>query len=104
MVLGLIMYRFTLRFLGGKGTDATPLYQEPARQKTYLRHSWQALWVGIAIIIVLVALGYTGMIVYNPVAISVWASVAILVAGLGFMAWVYVFGKLNSAERRRSSR
>lgn len=101
MVLGLIMYRSTRRFLGNNGNKAEPAYTEPARQQTFLRHSWQALWIGVAVIVLLVVLGYTGVVIYSPVAISVWSSVAILVIGLGFMMWMYFFGQLNDKEKKR---
>ncbi|HEX7338632.1 MAG TPA: peptide MFS transporter [Rhodanobacteraceae bacterium] len=100
MVAGLVMYRLTRRQLGTAGLAATPAHAEPARQQAFLRASWRNLWLGVAIIVALVALGYTGALVYNPVAISVWTSVAILVVGLGFMAWVFVYGHLDAREKK----
>ncbi len=101
MVGGLIVYRSTLRFLGNHGTHAAPAHAEADRQRIFLRHSWQALAGACAILVLLVVLGYTGWVRYSPVAISVWASIAILSAGLGFMAWVYLFGELTAREKRR---
>lgn len=100
MVFGLAMYRLTQKHLGNAGIKADPAYTEPARQQAFARKSWQSLWLGVAIIVVLVALGYTGVIIYNPVAISVWTSVAILVVGLGFMAWVFFYGHLDEKEKK----
>lgn len=100
MVFGLAMYRLTQKHLGSAGIKADPAYTEPARQQAFARKSWQSLWLGVAIIVVLVALGYTGVIIYNPVAISVWTSVAILVVGLGFMGWVFLYGHLDEKEKK----
>ncbi len=101
MVLGLVMYRSTRRYLGRNGIEAEPAHAEPARQQALLRHSWQALWAGVAVIALLIALGYTGTVTYSPVALSVWASVAILALGLGFMLWMYFFGHLDDKEKKR---
>jgi len=100
MVFGLAMYRLTQKHLGAAGIEADPAYPDPVRQQAFMRKSWHSLWMGVAIIVALVALGYTGVIIYNPVAISVWTSVAILVAGLGFMAWVFFYGHLNEKEKK----
>ncbi|HET8554505.1 MAG TPA: peptide MFS transporter [Rhodanobacteraceae bacterium] len=100
MVLGLAMYRLTQKHLGSAGIKANPAYTEPARQQAFVRKSWQSLWLGVAIIVVLVALGYTGVIIYNPVTISVWMSVTILLVGLGFMAWVFFYGHLDEKEKK----
>ncbi|HET7267742.1 MAG TPA: peptide MFS transporter [Oleiagrimonas sp.] len=100
MVIGLILYRSTQRSLGDNGTHASPAYTEPARQQTFLRRSWLALGAGVAVIVLLVVLGYTGTIVYNPLAIALWTSVAILVLGLGFLVWMFVFGKLDGREKK----
>lgn len=101
MVIGLILYVSTQRFLGGNGEHAEPAFAEPARQKRYLQRSWAGLWAAVAIIAVVVALGYTGMVYYNPRAIAKVTSIAILIVGLGFMAWIYLFGGLSSRSRKR---
>lgn len=101
MVLGLIQYRLTLRWLGQSGIRAMPVYKAPDRQRQFLRTSWTVLGIGVATIVVVVGLGYTGVVVYRPLPMVVWSGIAILVLGLGFLFWLFVFGKLTRVEKRR---
>jgi POT family proton-dependent oligopeptide transporter len=101
MVLGLVAYVITQRFLGENGRRPKPAFSDPARQKRYLGFSWTLLWIAVAIIIALVALGYIGVIHYEPRAISKWTSGAILILGLGFLAWIFFFGELDTREKKR---
>jgi POT family proton-dependent oligopeptide transporter len=101
MVAGLVMYRATRKYLGGAGVQADPAHADPARQRRFLRRSWQALLAGMAVVVLAVALGYADVVAYSPVAMAVWAGIVILVLGLGFMAWMFVFGGLDAQEKRR---
>ncbi|HET6633201.1 MAG TPA: peptide MFS transporter [Rhodanobacteraceae bacterium] len=101
MVLGLVMYRMTQKYLGNCGTHAEPAHEQADRQAQFLRRSWLALAAGVGVLVLLVVLGYTGVIVYAPVAISTWFGLVILLLGLGFMGWMFVFGGLDAKERKR---
>ncbi|GAB3040889.1 MULTISPECIES: peptide MFS transporter [Oleiagrimonas] len=101
MVFGLIQYRLTLRNLGGAGTHALPAYDDPARQHRFLKRSWSALWIGVAVIVVVVGLGYSGAVVYAPVPLALWSGIVILLLGLGFLLWLFFFGRLSAVEKKR---
>ncbi len=101
MVLGLIQYRLTLGTLGDAGTHALPAHDEPMRQQQFLKRSWRGLWLGVAAIVLVVGLGYTGVVVYAPQAIAVWSSYVILGLGLGFLLWLFAYGKLSTVEKKR---
>ncbi len=101
MVFGLIVYRLTLGFLGPAGAHPQPAHKEPARQKTFLQRSWTGLWIGVAVIAVVFALGAFGIVHYPPVLLSVWVGAAILALGLGFMLWLFIAGRLTWVEKKR---
>lgn len=101
MVVGLIVYRLTLRNLGSAGALPQPAHEEPAMQKAFLQRSWTGLWIGVAVIALVFALGAFGIVHYSPVLLSVWAGGAILALGLGFMLWLFIAGRLTSVEKKR---
>lgn len=101
MLLGLTQYRLTQRHLGSSGARPEPAHADPSAQRDFLRRSWQSLGAGVAIIVVIVALGYGGVVHYPPVALALWSGLAILALGLGFMLWLFVYGGLTAIERKR---
>ncbi len=101
MVFGLLQYRLTRWRLGNVGIEAVPAHAQAHAQSRFLRRSWLALIAGLGIIVLLVVVGYTGTVHYAPVSMAIWAGLAILALGLGFLAWLLFFGKLNLVERKR---
>lgn len=101
MVAGLIQYRLTQRFLGTAGTQAMPAYDAPALQLRFMKRSWTALWLSVAVIVLVVGLGYSGLVTYDPVPLSLWTGTVILALGLGFLLWMFLFGGLRAVERKR---
>ncbi len=101
MVLGVIQYRLMLGSLGGSGRRAMKRFEDTAREVRSRRRGWSALAAGLAVFAVFIALGYAGIIRYSPTRLDIWASIAILVAGVGFVLWTLVWGGLNARERRR---
>lgn len=101
MVAGLIQYRLTRRYLGNAGALPTPAHDDQQAQRTFTSRSWKTLGAGMAVIVVIVALGYTGIVHYAPVPLALWSGLAILALGLGFMLWLYLYGGLTAVERKR---
>ncbi|MGH8226188.1 MAG: peptide MFS transporter [Gammaproteobacteria bacterium] len=101
MVLGLIQYRLTIRHLGGAGRGVFSRFQDVAAEWRSRRRGWVALGAGLAVLGVLIALGYLGVIVYSPLALALWSGFAILAFGVGFLVWVFARGGLNAKEKRR---
>ena len=101
MVLGLAQYRITLRTLGNAGTHALPAFDDPARQHAFLKRSWRRLGLGVAAIVLVVGLGYSGLVHYAPVPMARWTSLVILLLGLGFLLWLFVYGELSRVEKKR---
>ncbi len=100
MVAGLIFYRATRGHLGSTGRTATPAYTEPGRQRRFLSRSWIVLGLASGFLVLLTVLGYTGTVHYSAIVLRAWSGLFILVTGLGFLAWIFVFGGLDSREKK----
>lgn len=101
MVLGLAQYRWTIRYLGAAGREVPGRAAAPALECRARRRDWTILGAALAALVLLVALGYSGTIVYRPHALAEWAGILILALGLGFLGWVFFRGGLDARERRR---
>ncbi|MGH8426912.1 MAG: peptide MFS transporter [Gammaproteobacteria bacterium] len=101
MVLGLIQYRWTIRYLGEAGRYALRRFEDDGTERRSRLRGWSALGAGLALFGLLIALGYIGTITYSPVALALWSGFAILAFGVGFLAWVFFRGELNARERRQ---
>jgi POT family proton-dependent oligopeptide transporter len=94
MILGLVQYRLTLRNLGEAGL-------RPGHQGG-LSVAQKAVFIcAIGILAVIVALGISGAVHFNPVRIAEGATAALVGTGFVFFAGVFLFGKLDRTERNR---
>ena len=101
MVLGLIQYRFTIRYLGNAGRGVSAHFEDAVLERRSRRRGWVLLALGLALLALFVGLGYFGAIVYHPHALAVWSGFVLLALGIGFLAWVFSRGELTSRERKR---
>ncbi|MGH8274368.1 MAG: peptide MFS transporter, partial [Gammaproteobacteria bacterium] len=101
MVLGLIQYRWTTRYLGDAGRRPIARFADGETELRSRRHGWWALAGGLALFGALIALGYAGVIAWPPVELALWSGFVILALGVGFLLWVFFRGRLNARERRR---
>ena len=101
MVLGLIQFRLTAKHLGDAGLK--PQAHEKGHEITAEenRQHWIAMWIGVAAIVLVVGLGLTGGISFDPVALASWGTGVILgLAGLYF-AYLFLFAGLDGTEKGR---
>jgi POT family proton-dependent oligopeptide transporter len=102
MVLGLAQYRLTRRHLGEAGLKPTAHGKGEAITPEAEKQHWRALWIGVGSIFLVVALGLTGAITFNPVALARWSTAIILtIAGLYF-GYLFLFAGLDADEKRRT--
>lgn len=100
MVLGLIQFRLTRGWLEGAGASVVLRSGYPADHAAPRRRAWLALTAGMMIVVLVVALGYAGVIDYPPVALALWSGVVILALGLGFLLWILALGRLDARSKR----
>jgi proton-dependent oligopeptide transporter, POT family len=94
MVLGLIQFRLSRHLLGNAGTqreNAKPLH--PIERA--------GLGGGITAVVLMLALGMTGVVVLNPVAIAKVMTYVILGIAAAYFIYLFVFFDLNKQEKER---
>ena len=94
MVLGLVQFRF-----GGARLGSAGQLRPNAKQLTGSQR--KIVWGVIGLLVAVVALGITGVLRFDAVAISESATVAIVAVAVIYFGSVYMFGKLDPVERKR---
>lgn len=100
MILGLIQFKATEKYLGSAGLEPAPLPDEVQQQKRE-RSIFYGLWIiGIALLI-FVGLLITRAISVDPVVFAGASGVVILCAVVLYFVYVFLFEDLNSEEKKK---
>lgn len=101
MVLGLIQFKLTASHLGDAGLK--PQAHEKGHEITpeENRQHWIAMWIGVAAIVLLIGLGLTGAITFDPVALAGWGTAVILGLAGVYFTYLFWFAGLDSTEKGR---
>ena len=94
MALGLAQFALTRKHLGAAGL-------QPAAAATHSRASWTPILIGGALLVLVVALGITGAVKMNAVAISDAATWVIFAFAAFYFVYLGFFAGLNLDERKR---
>jgi len=99
MGIGLAQFRLTQHHLLGAGS--VPHYQEGEDEAAIRRRGWR--WVSIAMIVlaVVVAVGFSGVLPFDPVSLAHGTTFLIVAMAAGFFACLLFFAGLEHAERDR---
>ncbi|MCP5327517.1 MAG: peptide MFS transporter [Sinobacteraceae bacterium] len=95
MLIGVAQYKATEKYLGEAG--APPQDVSAAEQ----RSGWRMVWIGCAIIVVLGALIFSGVIPVTITGLAQAFATGMLVLGFVFFAYVLLIAKLQPGERGR---
>jgi POT family proton-dependent oligopeptide transporter len=95
MALGVAQFLATRHHLGGAG--AAP--HVPAG--TDMGGAWRNLWIGSAILGVLVALPFLGVVKVSPIALQAYGIYAIVGMAALYFAYLLFFAGLDGVERKR---
>ncbi len=100
MVFGLIQFKLTERHLGdvGLAPKIDPSNPEEASQQNMAR---KLFYAGVAVIILALALTFSGVVPINPVSLASVSAFVILGLVLVYIIYVYIFGHLDSTEKKR---
>ena len=95
MVLGVAQFLATRQHLGGAG--ATPHVPVGAD----LSGAWRNLWIGSALLGVLVALPFLGIVKVSPIALQAYGIVVIVAMAALYFAYLLLFAGLDIVEKKR---
>lgn len=98
MVFGLIQYRMSAKSLEGYGEDIQLLTETDIRERGRLKR----ILFGIgAVVLLLLAIVFTGMIPVNVSAIAGASGTIIAIIAVVYLGYVILFGGLNLDERKK---
>jgi proton-dependent oligopeptide transporter, POT family len=100
MVIGLIQYKLTEKYLGVAGLEPARL-SDPLKQEARDKNIRNGLWIGGLLLAVLVTLMMIGTIDVNPVAIAQTSAYAISGSVVLYFLYVFIFEKLDPAEKKK---
>lgn len=102
MVLGLIQYKLTEKYLGDIGVEPARLNDASAQTRRDSMVKKVLIGFGITLITVLV-LGLTHTITINPFVIANASGIIIFVSVISYFIYILFFGGLNAVERKKIS-
>ncbi|MBN1205053.1 MAG: peptide MFS transporter [Myxococcaceae bacterium] len=100
MILGLVQYRLTDKWLGELGVEPTR-HPDAAVQARQERQIKLGLGVFLAVLVLLVVLGMAGVLHINPIAVA--QSMGYVIAGMATLYFLYMFtlARLTGEEKKR---
>ncbi len=100
MLFGVIQFRQTRHYLGTAGLEPDSS-GDAAKDAASRRRGWKMLAVAMAALVVLVVLGLTGGIEFDPVKISRMSTYGIVGVTAVFFIYLFMFGHLTTVEKKR---
>ena len=102
MFLGVLQFYFTRKFLGDSGVHPTPIHAAGGTKAVVPRSKeWMRLWIGVAVLVAVLASVNLGWIPVNPLALAQAAAYVIVGMGVLFFAYYFLFADLDLEERKR---
>ncbi len=102
MLLGLIQFRMTSSYLGDRGVRPVAHHKGMTIDPATHRKHWQSMWVGVAVIAIVVGLGLTGAITFDPVKMAAWSTGLILGMATLYFLYMFLFAGLDHQEKKRT--
>jgi len=101
MLIGLLWFaKAAPRTLGTMGLEPSR-HPNPVIQQRVERNGTIVLWIGLALVALVVVLTALGVITIDPVAIGARMAYVLVGTALAFFAYIFLAGGLNSDEKRR---
>lgn len=99
MLIGLIQFRKTRKYLGEAGLF--PVHLQPGSQLTAPKYGWIFVWGGLGVIVLLTVLALTGTIKVDALFLARSSTYSIITIATLYFAYIFVFGNLNNFEKKR---
>lgn len=100
MLLGLIQYKATEKYLGDVGA-APVITDSPENAEKFFRKIKIGLWATGALFVLLFAAVSGGYITINPVAIADASGLVIFILVLAYFAYIYIAEELSGDEKKK---
>jgi len=100
MLFGVIQFWLTRQHLGSAGLHPVSS-GNPEQDAAGRRKGWIGVGIALAILTLVVGLGMTGRLVFDPLVVSRQTTYVIVGMGVLYFGYVLLFGRLNLVERKR---
>lgn len=100
MLFGVIQFWMTRSYLGNAGLhpSSTGNSEIDAEKR---RKGWVAVSIAMLAVAVVVALGFSGELTFDPVRIAQQTTALIVIMAIAYFAYVLMFGGLDTMEKKR---
>jgi POT family proton-dependent oligopeptide transporter len=95
MLIGVLQYRMTEKYLGDAGLAPANLTDSERAQ------GWRSVIIGSALVVILALLLYTGVIPVTVTGLAQLFAGGMVAVGFLFFAWVLIAGGLDADEKKR---
>jgi POT family proton-dependent oligopeptide transporter len=95
MLIGVLQYRMTEKYLGDAGLAPANLTDSERAQ------GWRSVIIGSALVVILAILLYTGVIPVTVTGLAQLFAGGMVAVGFLFFAWVLIAGGLDADEKKR---
>lgn len=98
MLMGLIQYKLTGKYLNGVGDPVLPANEKQTLERSNLI---KGVWVTLVIIGIIISLFFLGVFSIDPVAIAAISNTLIAIIALLFFLYVLFLGRLTKDEKKK---
>ena len=102
MVLGLIQFKLTAKHLGNAGLSPVAHTKGETISPEAHRKHWLAVWAGVGAIAILVGMGLTGAIKFDPITLARSSTTLILGLATAYFGYMFFFAGLTTDEKKRT--
>ncbi len=100
MVIGLIQYKLTEKYLGNIGREPEKISDELTQQKQFKRIR-NGLWITGILFTAFVIATMAGLVTINPIAIADASGITIFLLVIAYFVYVYIAEDLNSDQKKK---
>jgi POT family proton-dependent oligopeptide transporter len=101
MLIGVLQFYFTRRYLGDAGTHSAPIHATGSAAMVPRSKQWLRLWIGVAALIAVIVAVSVGLIPMNALALGRSAAYIIVTMAVLYFAYYFIFADLTTEERKR---
>jgi POT family proton-dependent oligopeptide transporter len=100
MLFGVVQFWMTRSYLGNAGLHPAST-GDTAVDAEKRRKGWIAVSISMLAVLIVVALGFSGALTFDPVRIAQQTTALIVIMAVAYFAYVLLFGGLDTAEKKR---